>query len=277
MKKTIKYLAILAVLFNFYNCEEDLIIFSEDSFIQLDASSDVALTENGGVGVTVTALLGAPQANAITVNFDVSGTAAASRYTLSPGTSITIPAGETSGSVTLTPIDNDDIDGDATVTLALSSSSSLPVGIGGEGVYNVSRTITIVDDNVPCNDYVLNLTTDAYGEETFWDILDASGNTVHSGGIAPYPSSGYGSNTTINIDVPLEDGCYTLRVFDFWGDNGATFTLVCGSLTAAVNTDGLSGIPGLDASTVPAPGFRNGGTGPNYVGFAESYDFCVNQ
>lgn len=277
MKNLYKILVMAVLAATFNSCEEDLVIFATDGFIQLENDAAVSVTENSGTTVTVTAILGAPQSTAINVTFDVSGSAAASRYTLSPGPSVTIPAGETSASISITPIDNDDIDGDADVTLTLSSSSGLPVGIGGEAVNSVSKTITIVDDNVPCNDYVLTINTDTYGEETFWDILDSNGMTVASDGLGVYPNSGIASNSTETFNVSLEDGCYTLRVFDYWGDNGPTFTLACDALMPVSDTDGLAGIAGLDANTVPAPGFRNGGTPPDYVGYAEAFDFCVNQ
>jgi len=273
MKKILKLIPFVCLALTLQNCEEDLIVYGEDSFIQLQNAAAVALTENSGTTVDIVAQLGSPQASAVTVNFDVSGTAAASRYVLSAN-SISIPAGETSGSISFTPVDNDDIDGDVDVVLTLSSSSSLPVGIGGEGVNAVSKTFNIVDDNVPCNDYVFSVTTDTYGDETFWDILDSTGATVASSDGTL--DTGDGVVTTYNI--PLEDGCYTLRMFDFWGDNGPSYTLGCGALVAVDESDALSGIPGLDVNTVPSPGFRAGSNPADpFAGFAEAHDFCVNQ
>ena len=200
-------------------CDPESVVFNNTDFIQLSDDSATSVTENSGETVTVTALLAGPKSESVTVNFDVTGDA--SRFTLSPGTSVTIPAGETSGSISFTPVDDDEINGDVDIVIALSASNSLGIGLGGEGLSAVSKTITIVDDNVPCNDYVLTISTDTYGEESFWDILDASGNTVVSGGTgAAYPASGYPSSTTVDIPFTLADGCYTLRLFDYWGDNG---------------------------------------------------------
>ncbi|ARV09270.1 hypothetical protein BTO05_06325 [Winogradskyella sp. PC-19] len=275
MKKILKVIPLVCLALSLQNCEEELIVFGEDSFIQLENAAATSITENGGVDVGVTAILGSPQATDITVNFDVTGDA--SRYTLTPGPSVTIPAGQTSGTVTFSAVDDDDINGDVDVVFTLSSTSGLPVGIGGEGVNSVSKTITIVDDNVPCNDYTLTINTDTYGNETFWDILDSTGATVQTDGTgAGYPTD-LPANSSIDYNFTLADGCYTLRVFDYWGDNGATYTLSCGALIAADDSDGLGGIPGLDVSTVPNPGFRNGGVGPDYVSSAEAVDFCVNQ
>ena len=275
MKNILKLIPLVCLALTLQNCEEaQLAIFPQSNFVQINDASAVSVTENGGAVVVVELTLGSPQASDVTINLDVTGDA--SRFTLTPGPSVTIAAGDTSGSVSFSPVDDDDINGDVDITLALSSSSDLPVGIGGEGVNSASKTITIVDDNVPCNDYTLTINTDTYGNETFWDILDSTGATVQSDGIGGYPTD-LPANTSIEYSFTLPDGCYTLRVFDYWGDNGPTYSLSCGSLSAANDSDGLGGIPGLDVSTVPSPGFRNGGVGPDYVSSAEAVDFCVNQ
>ncbi|WP_044401502.1 GEVED domain-containing protein [Lacinutrix sp. Hel_I_90] len=59
----------------------------------------------------------------------------------------------------------------------------------------------------------LSLTFDNYPEETSWTILDG-GSTVASGGT--YGSQADGS--TLNIDVDLPAGCYSLVVKDAYGD-----------------------------------------------------------
>jgi len=273
MKNLIKTLVFALVAIAFTSCEEDLRVYPNDNFVQLVNSSAVSITENGGDVVSVDVVLGAPRSTDVNVSFDVTTAAPATRYALS-GSSLTIPAGETNGSITFSAVDNDDIDGDFDVVFTLSSSSDIPVGIGGEAVNAVSKTITVVDDNVPCNDYTLTINTDTYGDETFWDILDSSGATVASGGTYDFSSAG---GETYTEAFTLADGCYTLRMFDFWGDNGPSYVLSCGSLTPVDDSDGLGGIPGLNLSTVPSPGFRNGGSPPDHVGFSDSHDFCVNQ
>ena len=275
MKNLLKYSAFALVLLISFGCDEDIPGSINGQFVQLLADSDVTVTENSGDVVEIRALLGAPQSSDTTVNFDVTTTADASRYDLS-ATSVVIPAGETEGAITISPIDNDDIDGDVSVTISLSTSNSLPIGIGGEGASRVSRTINIVDDNIPCNDYVLTINTDDYGNETFWDIIDSDGMEVASDGLGTYPNSGLPNNSQETFMVSLEDGCYTLRVYDYWGDNGPTFTLACGALLAADDSDGLGGSATLDIATVPPPGFRGSPSSP-YAGHVEVVDFCVNQ
>ena len=61
------------------------------------------------------------------------------------------------------------------------------------------------------------LLTDDYPNETTWTLVDETGTTVISGGP-------YGSNaTTYSTDACLANGCYTLTVFDSYGDG-----LCCG-------------------------------------------------
>lgn len=272
MKNLYKIATFFVGITFFTSCEEDLIIFDDNAFIQLENATAASLVENSGGVIEIVAQLASPQTSDVTVNFDVTGDAV--RYNLSPA-SVVILAGETEGVLSFTAIDDDIINGDTAIVVALSASSGLPVGIGGEGLNSVSKTITIVDDNVPCNAYLFTFLTDNYGSETFWDVLDADGVEVASGGT-------YGDVTggdTQTASVTLDDGCYTLRVFDFYGDNGPTYTAACGALTAVNGTGGLDGIPGLDLSTVPSPGFRAGSATDDvdpYVGHAEQHDFCVN-
>ena len=253
MKKILKLIPLVCLALSLQNCEEDLIIYGEDSFIQLENDAAASVVENSGASVVVNAILGSPQATDVTVNFDITGTASASRYTLS-ASSITIPAGDTSGSLSLTPVDNGDIDGDVEVVLTLSSSSSLPVGVGGEGVNSVSKTITIVDDNVPCNDVLVSITTDRWGSENSWEITDSTGAVVASGG--PYDDGPSGFVATYDTVVTLADGCYTFGMFDSYGDGmgTGTYSATCGAIIHA------SGGPSL-------------GTDDS----EEFTDFCVNQ
>ena len=253
------------------------------TFAQLDDNRTVTVLENSGTAVGIMVILGGPQATDTQIEFDVTGDA--SRYVLS-SSSLSVPAGETTGVITLTPVDNEDIDGDVEIVVTLSSSSSLPIGIGGDGISSVNKTIKIVDDNVPCNDYVITIIADEYGSEATYDLLDADGNTILSGG----PFSDTGGPTTEEItNITLADGCYTLRVFDYWGDSwgagGGAYSVACGSSIFEGNADAFEGIPGLDLSTVPnnpeySVLFRpNSSTSdvPPYEGHAAQIEFCVNQ
>ena len=255
MKNIYKILSGVLCLAVLMGCEEDLITYGNTNFVQLSNASAATVTENSGDEVEITAILGAPQTSSTTVNFDVTGDA--SRFSLS-ATSVEIPAGETSGSITFTPVDDDEINGDVDISIALATSSGLPVGIGGEGVSSVEKTITIIDDNVPCNNYVLVILTDAFPQETTWEITDVDGNIVYSGGEDYGPPSSAESRLKEYVEqVPLEDGCYTFTIFDAFGDGlsdgvvEGSWNLSCGALTAS--------------------------SGVGNFGSSDSTEFCVNQ
>lgn len=278
MKNIFKYLLVLTVFVGLTGCEEDLIVYSNTNFIQIRNANSVSITENGGQVVQIDVQLGGPRSTDTQVAWNVVGPAG--RFEITPaGGAITIPAGETQGSVFFSAIDDDEINGDVTVTLGLADNG-VPVGLGGEGVNSVSKSITIVDDNVPCNAYNVSITADRWGSEVMWDIVDADGNIVAAGG--PYDDLPSGGVTTDDATVNLEDGCYTFRQFDWfgdgWGAGGAV--AVCGALTGVDQDATLDGIPGLDLSTVPVNplyGTQFNGASDPFVDYAEQVDFCVNQ
>ena len=254
------------------------------NFAQLNDDSAVNILENSGTVVEILVLLGGPQATETQIEFDVTGDP--SRYILS-SSSLSIPAGETRGMVTFTAIDDDEINGDLDVVVALSPSSSVPVGLVGQGSGAISKTISIVDDNVPCNDYTITIISDEYGTEATYDLLDENGNVILTGG--PFADTGAGGTSEEITNITLADGCYTLRVFDYWGDSwgygGAVYSAGCGAAVFSGDAENFEGIPGLDLSTVPDNPeypvlFRtNSSTSstPPYVGHAAQIEFCVNQ
>ncbi|WOC26481.1 endonuclease [Pseudoalteromonas sp. N1230-9] len=65
--------------------------------------------------------------------------------------------------------------------------------------------------NCTDNQVSLALTTDNYGEETSWQITNAQGSTVASGG-------SYAANAQYNEQACLIDGDYTFTIFDSYGD-----------------------------------------------------------
>ncbi|MDT0559097.1 hypothetical protein RM697_10580 [Ichthyenterobacterium sp. W332] len=254
MKNILKTLVLAIVAITFNACEETLIVYDQGQFAQINNASATSITENSGTIVTIEAILAMPATSSVTINLEATG-ADASRFSLTPST-ITIAAGETSGSADFMAIDNDDIDGDVDVTIALASSSSVPVGIGGEGTPEgaASKVITIVDDNVPCNDIFVSITTDRWGGETSWQITDGTGAVVASDG--PYVNlPANGDSATYDNTVNLPDGCYTFTIFDSYGDGQdyGTYSVTCGALVHA-----------------------SGGGDMDDANMSESTDFCVN-
>jgi hypothetical protein len=91
----------------------------------------------------------------------------------------------------------------------------------------------LVDDGscmYPCTDNSLYIAvvTDYYGGECSWDITDASGAVVASGGTY---AVGY---NTVSDSACVLDGCYTLNMYDSFGDGWAT-----GQLGSVTVTDGM--------------------------------------
>ncbi len=92
--------------------------------------------------VTVTAMLNAVSAQTVTVPVTLSGTATqGSDYTISSST-ITIPAGQTSGSITIQIIDDTAYEPDETVIVTLGSPFNAALGA------NTTFTLTITNDDL---------------------------------------------------------------------------------------------------------------------------------
>lgn len=100
-----------------------------------------------------------------------------------------------------------------------------------------------------------NLTTDCWATETSWEVTDSFGTVVHQG-------SGYTNYSDNAIDLCLLDGCYTLTVYDSYGD-------------------GLSGLDfggcsqNGDFNLVDAGGFVLAQMINSSFGFSESHTFCI--
>jgi len=146
-----KYISIIVLaLVAFTSCEEDLLVYDTPAgFIQLSAETG-SITEDTVDPIITEVLIGSgTNESGITVNYTVTSSDP-SRFTITPATgSIDIPAGEFSAEIAITPIDNVAADGDLDVVIELSSGNSLPIGIGGEGNFNTSRTVTIIDNDCP--------------------------------------------------------------------------------------------------------------------------------
>src|SRR5438128_1256628 len=100
------------------------------------------MTEAGGVA-TVTATLGWPSAQTVTVNLAFSGTATLTNDYTASGTSIVIPPGSTTGSITLTAVQDSIDEVDETIVVDISTVTN---GIES-GTQQV--TATIIDDDGP--------------------------------------------------------------------------------------------------------------------------------
>lgn len=89
--------------------------------------------------------------------------------------------------------------------------AGLPNGLPDERPGNdlQERAFTAVLEGEEVN---FQLLTDSYPEETSWELKDEAGNVLYSGG--PYSEA----ETLVIESICLFDGCYTLSLFDSFGD-----------------------------------------------------------
>lgn len=146
-----KYLIICLIsIVGFFSCEEDPIIFdTPEGFVQL-ASSSASIAEDATDPIVLTVQLGdGSNPNGVNVDFSVTSSDN-SRFTVTPSDgTLTIPAGEFTGEIIITPIDNLDVDGNLDVTVELLESSDVPIGIAGEGNFRTTFTASIIDNDCP--------------------------------------------------------------------------------------------------------------------------------
>src|SRR6185369_11758951 len=115
-----------------------------------DAISSEAGADTGTFTISRTGTTGA----ALTVNFALSGTATNGSDYSSISSSVTIPAGASSASVVVTPIDDALVEGSETVTLTLSSNAAYTLGSPA------SVTLTVADnDSLPPTVNIINPTS----------------------------------------------------------------------------------------------------------------------
>ncbi len=151
MKQTVKLLTMIFAIGSltvFMSCggSDDGIKIDPNLEIEFDATSATVVESGSPITATIS-FPAAPAAISITAN--VTGTAVYDTdYTSSPAVSsgtvtLNVAAGATSGTITFTPIDNDDLDGSRTVILTLAAATGIDLGT------NTTFTVTITDDETP--------------------------------------------------------------------------------------------------------------------------------
>ena len=94
-------------------------------------------------------------ASSVTVNYTLNGTAQNGTDYQNLSGSVTISAGSSSASITLTPIDDSSVEGSETAVLSLSANSTYTVGSPN------SATVTIADNDQPPPPLVADFTASA--------------------------------------------------------------------------------------------------------------------
>jgi hypothetical protein len=79
--------------------------------------------------------------------------------------------------------------------------------------YDPAATFDDGSCNYPCSNVTLTISTDCWGGEVSWELLDAN-NTV----IASVSGGTYGNLQTYTWESCIEWGCYTFNIFDSFGD-----------------------------------------------------------
>jgi len=125
------------------------------------AASDANASETGPDPGTFTVSRTGDTTAGLTVHYSLGGTAVNGTDYTSLSGSLTIPAGATSATVTVTPIDDTAVEGDETVILTVSADAAYTVGSPN------SATITIADNDQtpPPIPTVTVVATDASGSE----------------------------------------------------------------------------------------------------------------
>ena len=183
--------------------------------------------------------------------YSVSGTpagAAVNVSTLADGALITIsnfPQGPvTDYSVTV----SDNTGQSSSVSFTVYDCDNEVLGCTDSSALNFNPAATLDNGTCtyPCSDVTVTILTDNYPGETTWTVTDGSGTTVMSGG--PYSTTA----TTYAETACLEVGCYTLNVFDSFGD-GICCAYGVGSYT--VNVDGTDVVTGGEFGTSTTENF----------------------
>ena len=224
--------------------------------VDLSVSTNAA-SESGQTKVTVTATASAAVSGDQTVTVGVSGSGITSNdYTLS-GTTITIPSGKQSGSVTFTVQDDSENEGSETATISISNPSSgvtlgksksqnvvitdndgptsvdIPqTGTGPVTMKLVGGNIVITQDGktlaqIPASDQPLQINGTAANDDVF--ILDLSGgDPTPTGGLIF--NGGAGGNDVLRIVGTGQDATYSPDSFVTGNGvievNGKTITFV---------------------------------------------------
>ncbi len=99
----------------------------------------------------------------------------------------------------------------------VATVTSVNGGTGSIGSIASSTKAIQVGKISPTNDVIVKVTCDQYGSETTWQIKNATGTVVASGG--PYTdAAAAGTFPQPDVNVTLPNGCYDLVVNDAYGD-----------------------------------------------------------
>lgn len=141
---------ILSIMILTFSCQdiENPALGSDSQWIQFEKSTDNVSEATPEPKQVAVLYASDANPNGIDVNFSYTASTP-DGYAVEPANGVvTIPAGEFVGYITITPV-NDLIAGDNIVLNFTIENNSMPVGIAGQGIYNVTSEVTIIEDDCP--------------------------------------------------------------------------------------------------------------------------------
>lgn len=215
MKKIIYNILILALIVGFHSCDESIV--EEVEYVTFGADSYSTGVDVGGsatfdIPVYTTNITGSDRSYAVMV--DESSDAAAGSYTVP--SAVTIPAGSNSAMLTIALTDTN---------LGIGVNNLVINFANDEGYFTGESTTLGYIQNCDEITGTVDITFDGYGSETTWEILDALGGVVASGG-----NYADGQAQASNEVVLCQGRDYTFVIKDSFGDglsfpNNGTYTL----------------------------------------------------
>ena len=200
-------------------------------------ASDATASENDLSTGTIIFTRSGPTTADLTVGFSLSGTAQAGSDFVSPGGSVTIPAGQSSATVTITPLDDALLEPSETVILNLTPSAGYALGA------TTTATVIIADDEslfVRMNDGFDSATATAGNDSD--DPFDAAW-TGSGATLSVAADTTFNTGKALNVDVTSSfsgaRGAFTSKALPV---NGDSITLSFDFRYTAAPTDLAAGI-----------------------------------
>lgn len=218
--------------------------------IDFDASNTLTYDENAGT-VTLNFELSSATTAAATVELTTSGTADASDFNFGGSTanpySFTIPAGSTSGSVTMTIVDDADVEMDETIVIDITNvSGGLDAGVNLQ-----QQTYTITDNDMMAFNYVETFETTSDIAAIGYEVILIT-QDLPSGKVLKYNS---GNNKYSDVDDVTLDSDSGIQLFYNINQNGEGI-IDNMAISPIMNTSGNI-TSSIDVAYVTGPGNGN--------------------
>ena len=208
------------------------------------AVSPAAVAEDGAPNLVYTVTLNQASFSALSINYTIGGTATNGTDYASIASPLVIPAGSTTGTITVNPTADATIEADETVTLTLGAGAGYTVGVPN------AATGTILNDDLPnltINDvtaaegnagttnytFTVSLSAPAGPGGVTFDIATANGTAT--------AGVDYVANALTGQTIPAGSSTYTFTVLvngDLLNEPSETFFVNVTNVTNAVVVDG---------------------------------------